>query len=143
MTKVTYKERRFTPAFVEECKVQSQLPESECDYAPQVEGVLACPVSRKPKKKKRGQVPGIIQIDEIGYFAQPQFNEVHTRRHVGSIQNESAKPQSAQWEAKRVTPEQLRGLNRNAIHIDAEGFLKEGPKKVNGFGQLRDLLEKQ
>lgn len=123
MTTVTYKERRFTSAFVAECKVQSQLPESECDYAPQVEGVLACPESRRPKKKmKRGPAAHFAHVDEVAYFA-----------HSGD---------PVPREAKRVTQSQLRGLNTNAVHIDDEGFLKEGPKKVSGFGQLRDLLGK-
>lgn len=141
MTKVTHKERRFTRAFVEECKAQSQLPESECDYAPTIEGVLPCPESRRPKKK-RGQVPGFVQFDEVAYFAhsgEPVPQHTPSGRHVKPF---NPPIHELPREPKRVTQNQLRGLNANAVHIDDEGFLKEGPKKVKGFDQLRDLFGK-
>lgn len=193
MTKVTYKDRRFSIAFVEECKIQNQLPESECDYAPTIEGVLPCPESRRPKKTRGNLRAPVSYAEELFIESVPKFNEVHPRRDVGSMQsvksgrhsaaqpNESNKPQESIFmpmdevayfahsgepvpqhtpsgrhvkpfnppmhelprEPKRVTQTQLRGLNANAVHIDEEGFLKEGPKqKVKGFGQLRDLLGK-
>lgn len=133
MTKVTFKERRFTSAFVEECKAQDQSPESDCDRAPTIEGVLACPESRRPRKTKaRGQTPYMVHVDPIAYFANPE---------VVLVANPAA-VQRGDREPKRVTQNQLRGLNANAVHIDEEGFLKDGPKKVKGFDQLRDLLGK-
>lgn len=114
MTKVTYKERRFTSAFVEECKEQEAGP-----HCPAAGGyVIACPESRRPKKKKaRGQTPHFAHVDPVAYLADERT-------------------------PKRVTQNQLRGLNANAVHIDDDGFLKEGPKKVKGFDQLRDLFGK-
>lgn len=120
MTKVTFKERRFTSAFVEECKAQSQLPESDCDFAPQVDGVLTCPESRRPKQKKqaRGMTPHFVHVDPIGYLADERTPNV-----------------------KRVSQHHLSKLNTNNAHIE-NGQLIEKPKKVTGFENLRDLIGK-
>lgn len=119
MTIVTFKERRFTRAFVEECKVQDQSPESDCDRAPQIDGVLACPESRRPlKKKARGMTPHFVHVDPIGYLADERTPNV-----------------------KRVSQHHLSKLNTNNAHIH-DGQLIEKPKKVTGFENLRDLIGK-
>jgi hypothetical protein len=118
MTKVTFKERRFSSAFVEECKAQDQAPEADCDRAPQIEGVLACPESRRPKKKKaRGMTPHFVHMDTAAYFS------------------------TEEPKVKRVSQHHLSKLNTNNAHIQ-DGQLIEKPKKVTGFENLRDLIGK-
>lgn len=145
MTQVTHKERRFSQELVEEYSL-SEEHFIEPQPVRKVEGILACPESRRPAKKKnaRMQTPNFVHFDEMAFFADsgnpvPQIPDQHTPS------GRTAKPFNPPMhelprEAKRATSTQIRGLNKNMIHIDEKGYLHDGPKKVSGFDQLRELL---